>query len=111
MPNRLTRNAATGSYVDGGKEKDQNLQTLCEMLGGTLTGSGEGEWPGSESTLTITDDRVTSSSKILIGPTYGTIARIGLDWRITTRSAGSFVITSDTEELDGCTFWYFVLNT
>jgi len=105
---KLTMNTNSGSYVDGG-DKERNLQAIAEGFGGLASGEGVGTWTAS-TTLTISDTRVVSTSKIFIGAVYGSNAKVGLSWRVSSRSAGSFTITSDSTETAGCTFWYSVIN-
>lgn len=109
---KLTINTQTGSYVESGADKDQNLQALAEAFGGITAAehTSKGTWAGSVTTLTITDTRVKADSKIIIGATVGTVPRIGLDWRVSSIASGTFTITSDEQELVGCQFWYFVIN-
>jgi hypothetical protein len=104
----LTIDASSGSYVDNGADKNNNLQVLCEAFGGAnVDGQGVGTWATAE-TKTVTDARVTSDSVIFI-QAYGSQTPNGI-WTVTSRSAGSFVITSTDTELSGTTFWYSVIN-
>ena len=96
-------NSAKG-YVDA--NKDENLQAVCETLGGLASGEGEGTWTAATS-LTIADTRVVSTSKILISPV--TNAPIGF-WYVSARSTGSFTITSTETETAGTKVHYIVIN-
>lgn len=109
MSRLLTQDPSSGSFVDSGADKENNLQVLCEAFAGTSPGTqGTATW-GNAATLTVTDSRVTATSIIVFGAVFGSQAAVG-GWRVSSRSAGSFVVTSTETETSGTTFWYFVIN-
>lgn len=92
------------SYAEA--NKDENLQSVCEALGGLASGEGKGTWTAA-TTLTITDTRVVSTSRILISAVGA--APIGL-WYVSTIGSGTFTITSGETESAGTLVHYIVIN-
>lgn len=104
---RLTQNQSSGSYVDGG-DKENNLQAMCEMVGGLASGEGTATWDGTLKTLTVSDTRALANSEILLCGARGAMPLS--TWYVSTRSAGSFVITSGEVESASCVVVYLVKN-
>ena len=105
---QLTKNTQRTdiAYVEDGGALKNNVQAVCEALGGSAAGEGQATWAAA-ATLTVTDSRVISTSKIVLSAS-GALP-IGL-WSVTTKSSGSFVITSSEVEEAGTLVDYIVVN-
>lgn len=99
-------NTAT-SFVESGDAKEKNLQAACESLAGIISTEGVATW-AALTTLTVTDTRVTSTSRIT-GLTASVNAPLGF-WYIVSQAAGSFVIGSSETEIAGTIASYNVIN-
>lgn len=107
---KITRNTATPAiaFTECEQSRVNNLQAVCEAIAGIASGEGQATWAGGIKTLTVTDSRVTATSKIF-GLTPSVNAPIGF-WYISSQTAGSFVITSTEVETVGTIATYGVLN-
>jgi len=103
---RDTPNSAT-QFVESEQTRRNNLQALCELAAGVVSTEGQGTWTAAN-TLTISDTRVTSSSRILLCGA-DTKDPVGM-WYVSSKSSGSFVITSTEVEQAGCIVNYLVIN-
>lgn len=101
-----TRNTQNPSIAFIEANKDNNLQAVCEAVFGNSSTQGQSTWTATNE-LTITDDRVLSTSRIIVTP--GVNAPVGV-WYIKTLSAGSFVLGSTETELAGTLVNYIVIN-
>lgn len=110
MLNKFTKNTQNGDFAENLDAIKHNLNVLCNSIGGDDSNPGEGTWGSGGTTVTISDSRVTPTSRIKGFTVYGSIAKNGMDWRVTSRQNGQFTITSDTPETEGCTFWFDVIN-
>ena len=102
-PTRNTQNPSI-SFIEA--NKDNNLQAVCEAVFGNSPTQGQGTWTAATE-LTITDDRVSSNSRIILTPAVN--APVGV-WYVKTLSSGSFVIGSSETELAGTKVNYLVIN-
>lgn len=106
----FTRNTGGNSqvtFVESGDAKEKNLQAACEALAGIASTEGTATW-AALTTLTITDTRVTATSRIC-GLTASVNAPVGV-WYIVSQTAGSFVLGSSEVELAGTKVAYLVVN-
>ena len=109
MSAQPTRNTSISSiqYTDTGQMQVTNLQAVCEAVFGTTSSEGQATW-GASNTLTISDTRVKSTSRI-VGLTAQGAAPVGA-WYVSSVTSGQVVIKSTQTELAGTLCNYMVLN-
>jgi len=112
MAQKFTRNTGSGdtNKVFTEANKDQNIEAVCEAVGGIVSTEGLATFTAGNS-LTVTDTRVDANSRIVLGgPIKGTEDPTGAFWWVDSQTSGSFVIKSSNPEVAGTKIPYFVLN-
>ncbi len=111
MATKFTKNTATPSIAFIEANKDQNIQAVCEAVAGLQANEGVATWGSDQNSLTVTDTRVISTSRVLVcGVEKGTQDPTGVSYWVDSKSSGSFVLKSQNAEVAGTKINYMVSN-